>query len=103
MKTDKLKTDIQELQRATALVFGRGVPERETAVAIFLRHFAMEGFAHHSTFDPDPRVHAFNEGKRHMWLILEELRHMTTEEIWDRYRRRLEIRREPPAVEENEF
>lgn len=97
---DKLKTDLASLQRAYALVFGRASDERDTAVAIVLRDLATEGFAHHSTFDPDPRVHARNEGRRDIWLRIQELRNISTDELWGRLRKQFNY--VPPPVDDDE-
>ncbi len=97
---DKLKTDLGALQRAYALVFGRTSEERDTAVAIVLRDLATEGFAHHSTFDPDPRTHARNEGRRDIWLRIQELRNISTDELWGRLRR--QVGYQQPALDDDE-
>lgn len=100
--SDRLKADLQSLQRSYALVFGRN-PERDTAVALVLRDLATEGYAHHSTFDADPRVHAYREGRRYMWLHIQELLAIPHEEIWGRYRRQLEFQRPASPDEEEVF
>ncbi len=38
-------------------------------------------FAGTTTFDPDPRVHALNEGKRQVWLHMNTMIGLTQEQI----------------------
>ena len=37
--------------------------------------------AHDSTFHPDPRVHALAEGRREVWLRIQQYLEMTAEEL----------------------
>lgn len=44
--------------------------------------------AHESTFDPDPRVHAFKEGQRHIWLHIARRLNLTEQQLWAIYARK---------------
>ena len=89
-----LQADLQSLQRAYALVFGRTTDERDTAVAVVLRDLAEVCHAHHSTFDADARVHARLEGRRDVWLRIQELRNIPNEELWGRLRKQVQYQPE---------
>jgi hypothetical protein len=39
--------------------------------------------AHESTFDADPRVHAGLEGRREVWLRIEEYLKLSPEQLWE--------------------
>lgn len=100
--TTRLKADLQTLQRAYAMVFGRE-GERGEAVAIVMRDLALEGHAHHSTFDPDGRIHARREGRRDMWLHIQELLNIPHQELWGRYRKQLEFQQPAAPADEERF
>ena len=38
-------------------------------------------FANAATFDPDPRVDAYNQGRRHVWLHINKYLTLTPEQI----------------------
>lgn len=60
-------------------VFDRKSPYTETV----LKDLARFCRAHESTFKPDPRAHAVLEGRREVWLKIQEYLQMTVEEIYD--------------------
>lgn len=39
--------------------------------------------AHESTFNADPRLHAMLEGRREVWLKIQEMLNLTIEEVYD--------------------
>lgn len=41
--------------------------------------------AHDSTFHTDPRVHALAEGRREVWLRIQQHLRLTDEQLWDIY------------------
>jgi hypothetical protein len=41
--------------------------------------------AHESTFHVDPRAHAMAEGRREVWLRLQNHLNLTTAELWELY------------------
>jgi len=41
--------------------------------------------AHESTFAADPRAHAVLEGRREVWLRIQNHLNMETEQLWDLY------------------
>jgi hypothetical protein len=43
--------------------------------------------AFHSTFNPDPRVHALLEGRREVWQRITDNLNLTQDELWKRYGR----------------
>jgi hypothetical protein len=44
--------------------------------------------AHESTFNPDERTHALLEGRKEVWLRLQQHLNMTEEELWLLYSRK---------------
>lgn len=79
---EKIKTFVQHIsKRHTAYirVFERKSPYVET-VLIDLAKFCR---AHDSTFHKDPRIHAVLEGRREVWLRIQEYLQMTPDEIYD--------------------
>lgn len=43
--------------------------------------------AHHSTFNADARAHAVAEGRREVWLRIQNYLNLTPDELWELYRR----------------
>jgi hypothetical protein len=41
--------------------------------------------AHESTFHVDPRAHAMAEGRREVWLRIQNHLNLTTDELWELY------------------
>lgn len=76
---DRLRVAIGDKRHAYRTVF-KG-PHAETVLkdlAIFCR-------AHKPTFEADPRVHAAFEGRREVWLKIQEMLNLTTDELWALY------------------
>lgn len=44
--------------------------------------------AHESTFHADARLHAVAEGRREVWLRIEQHLQLTSEELWNLYPKR---------------
>lgn len=66
----------EQIQRAYHMMFGS--PDGKV-VAADLVAFC---FGRKSTFDPDPRVHARNEGRREVLMRIAEFTNLTMEEIY---------------------
>jgi hypothetical protein len=65
--------------------------ERKQSYQLSLRSVAGQAVLHdlaqfcrasESTFDPDPRVHALKEGRREVWLRIQEHLDLTPEELF---------------------
>lgn len=52
-------------------------------VEVVLKDLSRFCRAHNSTFHKDPRAHAMLEGRREVWLRIQEYLRMTPEEIYD--------------------
>lgn len=76
MTPDEAHAVNEQVQRAYHMVFGS--PDGK-AVAADLVAFC---FGRKSTFDADPRVHAYNEGKRAVLMRIQEFTNLTMEEIY---------------------
>lgn len=50
-----------------------------------LRDLAKFCRAHQSTFHEDARVHAVMEGRREVWLRIQEQLQLNDEQLWERY------------------
>ena len=79
------KGDLQELQRAYALLFGAIDEERGPIVAIVLRDLAEYCFAHAPTFEPPGHIERF-EGRREVWLRIQAFLNIPNSELWGRLR-----------------
>lgn len=64
------------LQRAYNMVFRS--PDGQIVLADLIAHC----FGRRSTFDPDSRTHAFNEGRRDVLLRIEQFTQLSLEEIY---------------------
>lgn len=97
------RQELQHLQRAYTLVFGRTEPERDTAVSIVLRDLATICFAHEPAWDADARRHAYHEGRRSVWLHIQRLRNISNEELWSDLRRKVTTEAEQRDIHEQRF
>jgi hypothetical protein len=73
---DKTLAELAELQQAYNICLGAGV-----ATGMVLEDLAQFCRANQSCFDPDPRIHAVLEGRREVWLRIQEYRTAKTEDI----------------------
>lgn len=66
----------EQIQRAYHMVFGS--PDGKMVVADLVAFC----FGRRSTFDPDPRIHARNDGRRDVLMRIQEFTNLTMEEIY---------------------
>lgn len=59
--------------------------QRNLSVEAVLADIAKFCRAGKSTFHPDARIHALQEGRREVWLRIAEHLSMSEEELYDRY------------------
>ncbi len=76
---DRLRIAVGDRRHAYREVF-KG-PNAE----IVLKDLARFCRAHESTFHADPRAHALAEGRREVWLRLQEHLQLTPEQLWSLY------------------
>ncbi len=76
--TDK-KDEFGQRQRAYTLALGN---ESGRVVLDDLKKFCR---ANESTFHPDPRVHALTEGRREVWLRIQDHLEMAPEDFLNKY------------------
>jgi hypothetical protein len=76
----KTREVLQQRQLAYRLVFGS---ESGRQVLADLAKFCR---AHRSTFHTDPRVHAALEGRREVWLRIQDHLQLTDDEIYKQYK-----------------
>ena len=76
MTKEEAHAQNEQLQRAYQVTFG-GPGDK-----MVLSDLAAFCFGRKTTFDPDPRKHAFNEGKREVLLRILELTNLSLEEIY---------------------
>lgn len=79
MSIEKLKDNLRDRQRAYQVTFSN-----EAGKAI-LRDLAKFCRAHQPTFHADPRVHAALDGRREVWLRIEQHLKLSDEDIWNLY------------------
>ena len=52
---------------------------------VVLKDLARFCFAHHSTMHVDPRAHAMSEGRREVWLRIQNHLNLTPDQLWELY------------------
>lgn len=67
---------LKELQRAYQLCFG------SPAGQMVLKDLMPFCRAAESTFDPDPRIHAVLEGRREVYLRIQDRMRLSTADLW---------------------
>lgn len=60
-----------------------------------LRDLAIFCRAHHTSFHPDPRLHAMLEGRREVWLRIQEYLELDMEEIYSLHKIKEIAEKEP--------
>lgn len=80
----KLKDFLMTRQQAYHQVFN---PENIFAKRV-LSDLARFCRANDTTFNPDPRVHAVLEGRREVWLRIQQHMKMSPEEFWTKFGRK---------------
>jgi hypothetical protein len=73
---DRTLAELAELQQAYNICLGAGV-----ATSMVLEDLAKFCRADQSCFDADPRIHAVLEGRREVWLRIQEYRTQKPEDI----------------------
>lgn len=72
-------------QQAYQAVLGK---EKDVMAERVLQDLAKFCRANESTFLPDSRAHAVLEGRREVWLRIQNHLNLSTEELWQKYGRR---------------
>lgn len=75
---ERVKNIFKRRQQAYQITFDK----KNVMAQLVLKDLARFCRAHETTFHPDPRVHAVLEGRREVWLRLEEHLNLTSEEVW---------------------
>ena len=70
-----MAVDLKDLHRCYRQTFG------SPTGAVVLKNLMPALFADESTFDPDQRTHAYNEGKRAVWLHINKFLAYTPEQV----------------------
>lgn len=81
---NKAKEAVLHRQAAYKRLLGTKEPDAST-ILVDLAKFCR---AHESTFNADARLHAVAEGRREVWLRIEQHLELTGEELWDLYPKR---------------
>lgn len=66
-----------------AFAYNRVFDKQSVHTNLVLKDLAKFCRAHQSTFHPDPRMHAVLEGRREVWLRIEELLQLSVEQIYE--------------------
>lgn len=80
---EKVKNALRSKAHAYQVVFQKGV-----MTDIVLKDLVKFCRAHQPTFHPDPRVHAMLEGRREVWLRIQEHLKLTSDELWELHEER---------------
>lgn len=80
---DKLKLFFRERKTAYQFTFNKD----DRHVKAVLKDLAKFCRAHESTFHKDPRAHAVIEGRREVWLRIQNYIELDTEELIHLYRK----------------
>ena len=78
-QTSKIKDMFKRRSYAYRMVFDRN----NKFLNQVLEDLAKFCRAHESTFNADPRIHAAMEGRREVWLRIQEMISLTDEELLD--------------------
>ncbi len=87
MSTEEL-TPQQATEAAQQIVANRKLAFSQTfnlesqSVIAVLEDLAAFCRAHETAFNPDPRIHAALEGRREVWLRIQNHLHLTSEQLW---------------------
>lgn len=76
-------TQLKDRRLAYANVFGK---KDDIATDIVIKDLAKFCRAHESTFHKDPRMHAVLEGRREVWLRIQEYLQLTIEQIYQTHK-----------------
>lgn len=75
---ERIKRFVHSRKISYGLVFGPKTPDH---VAV-LKDLAAFCRAHETTFHPDPRIHAILEGRREVWLRIQNHLQLTPEQLY---------------------
>lgn len=76
---DKIRIALSERQHAYRMTFKGPLAD------VVLKDLARFCRAHESTFQADPRAHALAEGRREVWLRIQNNVKLTPEQLWELY------------------
>jgi len=79
---DRVKSFLTSRKQAYQFTFEKNIYTK--AVLKDLSKFCR---ADVSTFSEDPRLHALAEGRREVWLRIQNYLNLTPDELWDLYRK----------------
>lgn len=82
MIREKVDTFIRKLHHK-AFAYNRVFDKKSPYVETVLKDLSRFCRAHESTFMPDARMHAVLEGRREVWLRIQEYLEMTPTEIYE--------------------
>lgn len=81
---DRAKMFLLDRKRAYNFTFDKG----DRANRAVLEDLARFCRANKSTFSEDPRAHAVLEGRREVWLRIQNHLRLTPDELWELYEKR---------------
>lgn len=77
------KNFLMDRKRAYQFTFKK----EDVAAKAVLKDLAKFCRANKSTFHKDPRAHAILEGRREVWLRIENYLNLTPDELWELYKK----------------
>jgi hypothetical protein len=80
---ERVKNFLTTRKRAYQFVF----EDENVNVEMVLKDLAEFCRANESTFNPDQRLHAVLEGRREVWLRIQQYLQLPPDELWELYRK----------------
>lgn len=78
---------VKEIIASRSLAYKQSFGTEGVAPKIVLKDLAKFCRANETTYNPDPRIHAVLEGRREVWLRIQNYLKLTPDELWDIYRK----------------
>lgn len=75
-------SDFRKKLQGVSFAYNRVFDRKSVHAEVVLKDLARFCRAHSTTFLPDARAHAVLEGRREVWLKIQEHLHLTEEEIY---------------------
>lgn len=75
--------DFRRKLHGLSFAYNRVFDKNSVHTETVLKDLARFCRAHTTTYNPDARIHAVLEGRREVWLRIQERLQMTTEEIYE--------------------
>lgn len=89
------KSKLRDYYHERGIAFGRVFDPKGPFVDIVMADLAKFCRANESTFHTDPRAHALMEGRREVWLRIQEFLTMNADELLEKHARPVTMQETP--------